>query len=86
MSVVADGARRTEDGVATVQRAREAFEAIGLAIEEVSSRAGGIATAVETLAGEAGQMAEDVVGAASAQQLATSAGQLEELVATFKLS
>src|SRR4051794_29289340 len=36
--VVADGARRTEDGVTTVERTRVAFQAIGESIEDVTAR------------------------------------------------
>jgi methyl-accepting chemotaxis protein len=75
VELVADTAARTEGGTATVERAREAFEAIGQAIKEVSSRAGGIATAVEALAGDAGQMAEDVVGVASVAEEASASSE-----------
>ena len=45
VGVVADGAQRTEDGVATVERTREAFEAIGTAVEDMAARVGEIAAA-----------------------------------------
>jgi methyl-accepting chemotaxis protein len=53
VGVVADGAKRTEDGVATVEQAREAFELIGSAVEEVGGRVGEIAAAVEQISAEA---------------------------------
>ena len=40
VEVVAEGGRRTADGVATVEQTREAFEAIGSAVEDVTSRVG----------------------------------------------
>ena len=43
VGVVADGAARTNDGVATVERTREAFEAIGTAVEQMGARVGEIA-------------------------------------------
>ena len=36
VGVVAEGGRRTADGVATVEQTREAFEAIGAAVEDVT--------------------------------------------------
>jgi methyl-accepting chemotaxis protein len=53
VGVVADGAKRTEDGVATVEQAREAFELIGSAVEEVGARVTEIAAAVEQISAEA---------------------------------
>ena len=44
VGVVADSTRRTEDGVETVDRARTAFETIGEAVEDMSSRVGEIAS------------------------------------------
>ena len=42
VGVVADGTQRTQDGVATVERTREAFEAIGTAVEDMAARVGEI--------------------------------------------
>jgi methyl-accepting chemotaxis protein len=39
VTAVEEAAKRTEDGVATVERTREAFEAIGASIEDMSTRA-----------------------------------------------
>ena len=46
IDVVEDGARRTADSAATVERAREAFEAIGAAVEQMALRTTDIAAAV----------------------------------------
>jgi methyl-accepting chemotaxis protein len=46
VAVVADGSRRTAEGVTTVERAREAFDAIGSVVDQVSAHVGEIAAAV----------------------------------------
>jgi methyl-accepting chemotaxis protein len=77
VSVVADGAQRTEDGVATVARTREAFEAIGAAVEDMSARVGEIATAVEQISSEAERAEANVAEVASvAEQSSASAEQV----------
>jgi methyl-accepting chemotaxis protein len=51
--VVEDGARRTEETASTVDGARGAFEAIGVAVDHVTDRATRIAEAAQRMAGEA---------------------------------
>ena len=46
VGVVDDGTQRTQDGVATVERTREAFEAIGGAVEDMAARVAEITDAV----------------------------------------
>jgi methyl-accepting chemotaxis protein len=77
VGVVADGAKRTEDGVATAEQAREAFEQIGLAVEQISERIGEIAGAAEQISAETTQM-ETSIGevAAVAEQSSASAEQV----------
>jgi methyl-accepting chemotaxis protein len=77
VGVVADGAKRTEDGVATVELARSAFEQIGAAVEEVGSRVAEIAAAVEQISAEA-ERAQGGIGevAAVAEQSSASAEQV----------
>jgi methyl-accepting chemotaxis protein len=77
VGVVAEGARRTEDGVATVEQAREAFEQIGAAVEEVGARVAEIAAAVEQISAEA-ERAQGGIGevAAVAEQSSASAEQV----------
>jgi len=77
VGVVAESSRRTEDGVTTVQRTREAFESIGAAVEQMSARVGEIATAVAQISTEA-QRAEGDVGqvASVAEQSSASAEQV----------
>ena len=51
--VVEEGNQRTADGVATVEQTREAFEAIGTAVDDVTGRVNDIATAVHQISAEA---------------------------------
>ena len=100
VGVVAAGAKRTEESTVVVRAAREAFEQIGAAVEDVQSRIGEIVEAtaeVASLAEQSSASSEEVSAStqetsASAQQLASTAEQLagsaavlEGLVARFKL-
>jgi methyl-accepting chemotaxis protein len=77
VDAVAGSAERTGEGVATVEKAREAFEAIGTAIGDVSTRVEQITGAVRTIASEAGRAEEDVSEvAAVAEQSSASAQQV----------
>jgi len=75
VSMVADTAERTEGGTHTVERARAAFEAIGVAVDEVTGRAAEIAGAVEALSADAGQIADEVVGVATVAESASASSQ-----------
>ena len=44
VTIVEDGARRSEEGVGVVEQARDAFERIGLAVEDMTLRIGEIAS------------------------------------------
>ncbi len=77
VTVVADGASRTEEGVTTVGRARDAFEAIGVAVEDVGRRVVLIAEAVGSISIEAQRAESDVAEVASvAQQSSASVEQV----------
>jgi methyl-accepting chemotaxis protein len=77
VEVVTEGARRTEDGVATVRRTREAFESIGAAVELMSGRVGEIAAAVAQISAEAQRAEGDVTEVASvAEESSASAEQV----------
>jgi methyl-accepting chemotaxis protein len=101
VAVVEDGAKRTEDGVAVVDQARSAFEAIGEQVEQMASRIAEVVSATSEVASVAEQTSSSTeqVSAStqqtsastqeisgSAQELAGSAEQLQELVAQFTLS
>jgi methyl-accepting chemotaxis protein len=77
VDVVSDSAKRTEDGVATVERTRDAFERIDGAVGTMTERVTEIAAAVQQIAGEA-QRAESDIGevAAVAEQSSASAEQV----------
>ena len=77
VGVVADGAQRTEDGVATVEQTREAFERIGAAVEDMTARISEIASAAQQISAETTQM-ETSIGevAAVAEQSSASAEQV----------
>jgi methyl-accepting chemotaxis protein len=77
VGVVADSARLTEDGVATVDRTRDAFEAIGSAVQDMTTRVGEIAVAVEQISAETRQAELDVAEvAAVAEESSASAEQV----------
>jgi methyl-accepting chemotaxis protein len=83
VGVVAESAKLTEDGVATVDRTRAAFEAIGVAVADMTVRVGEIATAVEHIGAETRQAEHDVnevavvaeESSASAEQVSASTQQ-----------
>jgi methyl-accepting chemotaxis protein len=75
VSVVADGAQRTEDGVATVARTREAFEAIGAAVEDMSARVGEIAGAVDQISSEAQRAESSVADVASVAEASSASAE-----------
>jgi methyl-accepting chemotaxis protein len=100
VAVVADGARRSEDGVAVVEQARDAFERIGASVQDVTTRIGEISDTMNEVAAVAEQSSastEEVSAsteqtsastqeiAASAQELARTAEELEALVGRFRL-
>jgi methyl-accepting chemotaxis protein len=92
VAMVEDGAQRTQDGTATVERAREAFLRIGQSVEDVSARAGRIAAAaqqisdgVERIAGEVGDVAA-VAEQSSAATQQVSAGTQQTSASTQEIA
>jgi len=83
VGAVADGARRTDDGVATVEQARHAFEQIGTAVEAVGVKVVEIASAVEQISSDAARAQSGIVevalvaeaSSASAEQVSASTQQ-----------
>jgi methyl-accepting chemotaxis protein len=101
VSVVDDGAARSEEGARVVEEARVAFARIGEAVRDVSARIAEIAEAtgeVAAVAEESSASTEQVSAsteetsastqqiAASAQELARTAEELEGLVGRFTLA
>ena len=77
VEVVAESARRTGDGVASVQLTREAFEQIGRAVEDVTAQVNEITAGVQQIAAEAERAESDVTEVASvAEQSSASAQQV----------
>ena len=60
VGVVNDGTQRTQDGVATVERTREAFEAIGGAVEDMATRVTQITGAVQEITVETARVESEV--------------------------
>jgi methyl-accepting chemotaxis protein len=81
VEVVADGARRTEEGVATVEQAREAFLRIDASVADMNGRVQRIAGSIEQIASSGSRMQESVdevlavaeQSSASAQQVSATA-------------
>jgi methyl-accepting chemotaxis protein len=81
--VVQTGAQRTEDGVTTVDEAREAFGRIGTDVQDVSARVEQIAGAVQQIAASSQRLQEDMAevsavaeqSSASTEQVSFSAQQ-----------
>jgi methyl-accepting chemotaxis protein len=77
VGVVAEGTRRTEDGVATVEQTREAFERIGTVVDLMTARVGEIVAAVAQIVAEAAKAESDIGEvAAVAEQSSASAEQV----------
>ena len=71
------GVRQTADGVETVERAREAFVAIGSAVDGLTGRVSSIAASAGQIAADAERMGDDIGNvAAVAQQSSASAQQV----------
>jgi methyl-accepting chemotaxis protein len=77
---VAEGTRCTEDGVATVQQTREAFEHIGTVIDQMSGRVGDIVTAVGQIADGSGRAEQDINAVALVAE--QSSASVEEVSAS----
>jgi methyl-accepting chemotaxis protein len=85
IDVVEDGARRTADSTVTVERAREAFEAIGAAVEQMALRTTDIAAAVHQAAEGSSRVQNDMGEVASVAEQ-TSASTEEVSASTQQTS
>jgi methyl-accepting chemotaxis protein len=73
VDVVEHGSSRTDEGTATVEQARAAFEAINAHVQEMGDRVGHIAAAAQQLSVTSTQMGEEVASvAAVAEQTSAS--------------
>ena len=75
VEVVADGALRTQDGVSTVQRTRDAFEQIGQAVEDMGAHVAEIATSVGQIASEAERAERGVADVASVAEASSASAE-----------
>jgi methyl-accepting chemotaxis protein len=69
------GARRTADGVATVERTRTAFEQIGAAVEDVTARVERIASAVDEISTQAGHIETGISGVATVAEVSSASAE-----------
>jgi methyl-accepting chemotaxis protein len=77
VKVAEDGARRTDDGAATVEQTREAFLRIGGSVDSMSERTEQIAAAVQQIAANAERLSREIGEVASvAEQSSASAEQV----------
>jgi methyl-accepting chemotaxis protein len=75
VEVVEDGARRTEDGVATVDQARESFVAIGTSVQDMNGRVEQIAAAIEQIASSSRQVQSDMTEVAAVAEQSSASSQ-----------
>jgi methyl-accepting chemotaxis protein len=85
VDVVESGGRRTEEGAATVDQAREAFERIGQAVEDVSTRVNEIAVVAQQIAASSTRVQTDI-GDVVAVAERTSASSEEASASTQETS
>ena len=80
VTVVEDGAKRTQDGVAVVEETREAFLSIGQAVQDMDTRIAQIAAAAEQITASATSMQQNVSEVAAVAQ--ESSASTEEVSAS----
>src|SRR4051794_5126825 len=75
VSVVEDGARQTEDGVATVEQARESFVALGMSVQDMNERVDRIAAAIQQIASASHQVGSDMAEVAAVAEQSSASSQ-----------
>ena len=75
VAVVEDGARQTEDGVATVEQAREAFLTLGVSVQDMNGRVEQIAAAIEQIASSSQQVQSDMTEVAAVAEQSSASSQ-----------
>jgi methyl-accepting chemotaxis protein len=75
VTIVADGAERTEEGTATVEETREAFERIDAAIAQMDERIGEVAEAARAVADGAAGLRGELDEVAGVAQRSTAASE-----------
>jgi methyl-accepting chemotaxis protein len=86
VGVAQDGAQRTEQGAAVVEQTREAFQRIGLAVDDVTARVQEIAASSQQIGASATSMQDkvDEIASVAENELATNADRLNQLIGQFK--
>jgi methyl-accepting chemotaxis protein len=72
VEVVEDGAAQTAQGAATVEQARDAFQRIGVSVEDVTARIGQIAASAQQIAASAQTMGERMTDVAAVAEQASA--------------
>jgi methyl-accepting chemotaxis protein len=75
VDVVEDGARQTEEGVATVEQAREAFLTLGASVQDMGTRVDEIATAIGQIASSSQQVRSDMTEVAAVAEQSSASSQ-----------
>ena len=75
VEVVEDGARRTEDGVATVEQARESFLTLGASVQDMNGRVEEIAAAIQQIASSSQQVQTDMTEVAAVAEQSSASSQ-----------
>jgi methyl-accepting chemotaxis protein len=75
VAVVEDGARRTEDGVATVEQARESFLTLGMSVQDMNERVDRIAAAIQQIASASHQVRSDMAEVAAVAEQSSASSQ-----------
>jgi methyl-accepting chemotaxis protein len=75
VEVVEDGARRTEDGVATVEQARASFVALGESVQDMNGRVDEIAAAIQQIASSSQQVQADMTEVAAVAEQSSASSQ-----------
>jgi methyl-accepting chemotaxis protein len=75
VEVVEDGARRTEDGVATVEEARESFVALGASVQDMNGRVEEIASAIRQIASSSRRVQDDMADVAAVAEQSSASSE-----------
>jgi methyl-accepting chemotaxis protein len=75
VDVVEAGARQTEDGVATVEEAREAFLALGASVQDMNGRVDQIAAAIQQISSSSQQVQADMAEVAAVAEQSSASSQ-----------
>jgi methyl-accepting chemotaxis protein len=75
VEVVESGARQTEDGVATVEEAREAFLALGASVQDMNGRVDQIAAAIQQISSSSQQVQADMAEVAAVAEQSSASSQ-----------